>query len=283
MSEYYAVIRSDSELAHYGVKGMKWGVRKALAAKGNRGERKLARQYKKAARKLARLNVNADVNMQRKIAEQQKKISKIAGRVGVAGLSMGVGSGAGSALLSKSASKIARAADAAHRKNSKGFDKISSDILRKHDKKFRSDWGALSKKVDSRGNRPYEVRDIRQEQLAKNAIKNHTAAQEGIYSTYKQNRVSENAAMSKAENRLNAAKTLNKIQRAAGGIGAVGLGISAGAAIMSKRAKNLTTAKGHAKAVAKRDAWKKQMQSAFKGTQYANLPIVQKTTKRRKK
>lgn len=28
MSEYYAVIRSGSELAHYGVKGMKWGVRR---------------------------------------------------------------------------------------------------------------------------------------------------------------------------------------------------------------------------------------------------------------
>lgn len=40
MSEYYAVVRSTNELAHYGVAGMKWGVRRyqksdgALTAKG---------------------------------------------------------------------------------------------------------------------------------------------------------------------------------------------------------------------------------------------------------
>ena len=52
MSEYYAVVRSTDHLAHYGVKGMKWGVRKALA----RGDEKaLDRHFRRAARKLARL------------------------------------------------------------------------------------------------------------------------------------------------------------------------------------------------------------------------------------
>ncbi|MBP5168812.1 MAG: hypothetical protein ILP14_06375 [Oscillospiraceae bacterium] len=52
MNEYYAVVRSTDELAHYGVKGMKWGVRKALA---NRNERALDRHFRKAAKKLAKL------------------------------------------------------------------------------------------------------------------------------------------------------------------------------------------------------------------------------------
>ena len=52
MNEYYAVVRSTDELAHYGVKGMKWGVRKALAS-GN--ERALNRHFRKAAKKLKKL------------------------------------------------------------------------------------------------------------------------------------------------------------------------------------------------------------------------------------
>ena len=52
MSEYYAVTRSTDHLAHYGVKGMKWGVRKAIAY-GNK--KKLDRHFRKAAKKLAKL------------------------------------------------------------------------------------------------------------------------------------------------------------------------------------------------------------------------------------
>ena len=52
MSEYYAVVRSTDHLAHYGVKGMKWGVRKAIA----RGDqKKLDKHFRKAAKKLAKL------------------------------------------------------------------------------------------------------------------------------------------------------------------------------------------------------------------------------------
>ena len=49
---YYGVTRSTDHLAHYGVKGMRWGVRRAIAT-GN--ARALDRQYRKAAKKLAKL------------------------------------------------------------------------------------------------------------------------------------------------------------------------------------------------------------------------------------
>ena len=52
MSEYYAVQRSTDHLAHYGVKGMKWGVRKALAT-GN--QKSLDRHFRKAVKKLRKL------------------------------------------------------------------------------------------------------------------------------------------------------------------------------------------------------------------------------------
>ena len=50
--KYYGVERSTDHLAHYGVKGMRWGVRKAIAT-GN--QRSLDRHYRKAAKKLAKL------------------------------------------------------------------------------------------------------------------------------------------------------------------------------------------------------------------------------------
>lgn len=49
---YYGVTRSTDHLAHYGVKGMRWGVRRALAT-GNQAA--LDRHYRKAAKKLAKL------------------------------------------------------------------------------------------------------------------------------------------------------------------------------------------------------------------------------------
>ena len=46
MSEYYAVIRSTDHLAHYGVKGMKWGVKKYQKANGALTEKGKARVAK---------------------------------------------------------------------------------------------------------------------------------------------------------------------------------------------------------------------------------------------
>lgn len=56
MSEYYAVERTGDHLKHYGIKGMRWGVRKAVLL-GN--EKKLDRHFKKAAKKLSKLQDQA--------------------------------------------------------------------------------------------------------------------------------------------------------------------------------------------------------------------------------
>ena len=46
MAEYYAVERSPEYLAHYGVKGMRWGVQRAL----KRGDdNALQKHYKKSS------------------------------------------------------------------------------------------------------------------------------------------------------------------------------------------------------------------------------------------
>lgn len=52
MSSYYGVQRSSEYLAHYGVKGMKWGVRKAIQTGDSN---RLGKNYYKAAQKLQKL------------------------------------------------------------------------------------------------------------------------------------------------------------------------------------------------------------------------------------
>ena len=76
----YAVERSDEYLAHYGVRGMKWGVRKALAKGGVAGARALSKQYAKAQKKLAKLE---------KQAGKSKKYARRAALMGVGAAAAG--------------------------------------------------------------------------------------------------------------------------------------------------------------------------------------------------
>ena len=55
----YAIERSDEYLAHYGIRGMKWGVRKAREMGGAKGAKRLSKQYAKASKKLAKLEKRA--------------------------------------------------------------------------------------------------------------------------------------------------------------------------------------------------------------------------------
>lgn len=73
----YAIERSPEYLAHYGIRGMKWGVRKAI----QRGDsRALGRQYAKAQKKLAKLE---------KQAGKSKKYARRAALMGVGAAAAG--------------------------------------------------------------------------------------------------------------------------------------------------------------------------------------------------
>ena len=64
MKNYYAVERTGNSLSHYGVKGMKWGVQKAVQ-RGN--SKALDRQYKKASKRMAKLDNRANAQHQQNI------------------------------------------------------------------------------------------------------------------------------------------------------------------------------------------------------------------------
>lgn len=81
----YAVERNGEYLAHYGIRGMKWGVRRAIA-KGN--TKHLDRQWQKAQKKLAKLE---------KQAGKSKKYAKRA-----VGLAAGAAAAGGLAALGTS-------------------------------------------------------------------------------------------------------------------------------------------------------------------------------------
>jgi len=71
-NEYYGAATTPTSdfLAHYGIKGMHWGVRKAIE-RGN--EKALDRQYKKASAKLKQLKRNANIKEQVKSHDKSKK------------------------------------------------------------------------------------------------------------------------------------------------------------------------------------------------------------------
>ena len=83
MATYYGVTRSKQYLAHYGIRGMKWGVRKARE-KGNSAA--LRYHYIRAKMKLAKLNHDSnwyihDLKGQawEKVADRHKVIGAVTG------------------------------------------------------------------------------------------------------------------------------------------------------------------------------------------------------------
>lgn len=235
MAEYYAVERSSEYLAHYGVRGMRWGVRKAMSKHSIAARDALMKkQYSKASKKLAKLNAKADINQQKQRAEKFDKSSKFYRKVGRVGLGLAVAGTGGSALASRV---------------------LTPGVM----KRFHQRRDMINKTIDSdyndlvKGHASWTA-----DQIKESASKMHN----------------QNQAWADAEHR--SVDTFKNVSQAIGAAGAgTAIGAYGGAAlhkIVANRARKRTTAEGHKKAVSERDAWQREMDKAFKGTKYANMP-----------
>lgn len=267
MNEYYGAPTTPASdyLAHYGVKGMKWGVRKALAKGGYKGEKALARRYKKDIKHLAKLQ---------KRAASGKKYAKRAAALGagaaLAGGAAALGTGgvsnvvgAGGQLFSKG-TKAAGEFMQKHGISGGGF--VSG--LSKHNatgiaKNIR-DWGgshsignAIGDKVAgeygkavSRGINRVIKYEKEGNTRALEAAKQHNAMLSRHFGTVHE-------AQKGARNISNSGYA----RLAAAGVGA---GLAAGAGYNAYRA---LTAKRNAE---RADTFRKEMNKAYAGTKYAN-------------
>lgn len=229
MQEYYGINSSSDVLAHYGVRGMKWGIRRAIQQNNSKT---LTRHYLKAQKKLQRLNAKADVHIQQQEARKHNKRAMIGLGVGLAGLAAyNANKGYAKKVLSETS-------------NNAG---ASFNMPRKRKKKYSVNSEAM--RIEKSG-----------EGLGTGPVGNYIT--NGVHNSF-----------------LNNSKGINGYKVIGDISGAMATGGLAAAAYQKGRAiaaKYRTTEKGHAKAVAKRNSWKREMQKAFKNTRYSKLPSYYK-------
>lgn len=232
MATYYAVERSSEYLAHYGVRGMKWGVRKAIE---RNNQRALSRHYIKAIKKLDKLNKRADIKAQRK--ESNRHLIK-------AGISAGIGAmGLTSYGLQKNASKNIS---------------INSKNLRSRTKKI----------VDS--GKGVNLGGVVSHNPVGNASMYNYAHPSLNQQAYNAGSTANAKIISSVlASKLKSLGSSQNARKIAFGVGLAGIGASAYHTGKGIATRYRTTKKGHAKAVSKRDAWKKEMKSTFRKTKYA--------------
>lgn len=259
MAAYYAVERSSDYLAHYGVKGMKWGVRRARE-RGN--ERALARHYRKATKKLNRLNAKTDLDYQKEKAKRHAI---------KAGISAGIGLGSLAVMREqdKELNKLYGSINTANAANSTSSASPPKKPRAREKKVVNGEasvhkWGPGLNSTTS-----YHDLIKREDNRVGNV---HLLA--GKYHPSMMSHIANaNSAMISKKISQNLANELVKRARvadAANVVGVLGLGTAAYQAGKGVAAKYRTTKKGHAKAVAKRNAWKREMDTAFAGTRYAS-------------
>lgn len=231
MSEYYAVQRSGAnELEHYGIKGMKWHVRKAIA-KGS--DRALGRQYKKAAKKLAKLE---------KRAASGKKYAKRAAKLGA-----GAAAAGGLAALGTSgASRLVRETGSAFAKHAPGIGQKMYEAGDRIRKLGPGPARQVGQKMVTTG------RALRKAKAAKNITQTTQKASRDI------------ARWSLKSHDLGKLGKVSNSTLVRAGAGAVGAGLAGAAGYNAYRA---ATTKRAAKKAA---AFKSEMNKAFAGTKYAN-------------
>lgn len=261
----YAIERNDEYLAHYGIKGMKWGVRKALASGSDRA---LARQYRKASRKLEKLQKRAESG--KKYARRAAVLG--AGAAAAGGLAAAGTSGVAKAMrgVSNAGSKVALGAGQAASKLGGAMNKAgirgggrvkqAGDFLQSKGLKGATKVGMAANAVDTWGKATTGGKAL--EKIASNAYSQRRGAGRRLTNAVnKQLKAGGHGALSEQISKLGNV-TNNTLARI--GAGAAGVGLAAGAGYNAYRAA--TTKKAAQKAA----NFKREMNQAFKGTKYAN-------------
>ena len=250
-NEYYGIASTpmDDYLAHYGVRGMKWGVRKAVAS-GNSA--RLGRQYAKAQKKLAKLEKRA--NSGAKYARRAAALgagAAIAGGAAVLGnksnLTNGIYNVAGRLGKFKTGAHLANRVNSAATTNAWDAAKNAAYTIGGKTGKFKQ--GA---------------------QAARSIDKARANVQSAIYDAAgKTGKFKQGAQAARSVNNL----SVGRVARI--GAGALGVGLGAAAGYNAYRA---ATTKRAAKKAAQ---FRSETNKAFAGTQYANGGSSSKKRRRR--
>ena len=267
MSEYYGVASTPTEdfIAHYGIKGMKWGVRRAMKARNEKVRNaRLTRQYLKASKKLDRLNAQTDMQKQSQLEKKYNKAAKVAGKIGLVGASVGL-AGTG---LDHSLRRIHALDKQKVKKQLADIDAQSSKVLQDATDAWKKEI-KIKEKLLTENIIPEQIITENYLKETDRLIDLHNSAQDELGRQYDKIKNDFNGM---AKRRHTAADIGRYAGYIGGGVGALGLGAAAITKGKALAAKYRTTAKGHAKAVTKRDAFKNAMAENFKGTKYKDLP-----------
>ena len=273
MPQYYGVARSYEYLAHYGVKGMKWGVRKAL----ERGsDRALRRQRIKAERKLNKLM---------KLGTNKDKYKKRAIAYGLSAVKLGGLAAAGTGGVASAISRLGTARFVGRNRMGTSIRKIGeSGILNgTNEGKAIAAFGKgmqganASKKAKRLWDASKSVRKFGESNSIGTKITggpDWITTHEYVDSTGKtygqivKHNPNSNSALRKITN--------EQYLRGAAALGAAGLGAAA--------ARNAYRAKTADRNIIRAAQWKAEMDRTFAGTKYANgVPSNNKRIKKRRR
>lgn len=272
----YAIERNDNYLAHYGIRGMKWGVRKAIASGNGRA---LSRQYAKAQKKMAKLDKRAA-----KAGKYARRAALMgAGAVAAGGLAA-AGTGGVARGIARGAGGIMKGANAA------------GDALRAYGRtpgkgsKFKRIATSAGLKLNSVGKMggAFQTGAAKASGAVYNWGKGTSvsdAMRKGLYGANQKvssgvnKALGYNNAITKASGQAtsNAVKGLKGVSNntiARIGAGAIGAGLAVGAA---KNAYRAATAKRKA------EKFRSAMNESFKGTKYANGGQPRQGNKKRRR